>query len=75
MNNYNCETCNGKGWIKTTIYNSTKIFDGALIIEKCDDCQIFIDDISAAKFAYQNYKILSFSTTSKVKIKANFSLN
>lgn len=43
----NCETCSDKGWIETTVYYSHNIKDGTTQIEKCDSCNIFVDDNTA----------------------------
>ncbi len=71
----NCETCNDKGWIETSVYNSESITDGTLVIEKCDECNIFISDFAAAKFAFEKEKILSFRNDNGFNIKIDFSLN
>jgi hypothetical protein len=71
----NCETCNNKGWIETFAYNSDSIIDGTLIIEKCDDCNIFLNDYSAAKFVFDKYQIFSYRNENGFYLKIDFSLN
>lgn len=71
----NCETCYDKGWIETSVYNSNRIADGTLVIEKCDDCNIYINDFFAAKNAFEKNKIFSFENENGFYVKIDFSLN
>jgi hypothetical protein len=75
MENYICETCSNKGWIETSVFNSSKIANETLVIEKCDDCNIFISDFAAATFAFEKENIFSFRTDDGFNVKINFSLN
>jgi hypothetical protein len=70
-----CENCNSKGWIETFTYGSALISDGTLIIEKCDECNIFISDTSAANFAYKKHKILSYMIENGLNIRVNYTSN
>ena len=72
---FECETCKNKGWIKTTAFGSYRINDNSEVIEKCDDCGIFSNDIEAAKFAYESEKVLSFINSSGFNVLMNFSEN
>ena len=36
---YNCETCKGKKYIKTTVYHHPTLPDGTERIEECDECK------------------------------------
>jgi hypothetical protein len=75
MKNCICETCNNKGWIETSVFNSSNIANETLVIEKCANCNIFIDDFAAATFALEKGNIFSFRTNDGFNIKINFSLN
>lgn len=70
-----CEVCNNKGWIETSIFDSNRIANGTDVIEKCDACNLFIDDLSATVFVSKNYKILSYQTETGFNIKIQFSLS
>lgn len=74
MKNCNCELCSGKGWIETSVFDSKKIQDGTIVIEKCDLCGIFMNDLDAAKFALSNEIVFSF-TVNGFNIKFDFCLN
>ncbi|SHG84440.1 hypothetical protein SAMN05443549_107106 [Flavobacterium fluvii] len=50
MTKYKCDTCEDKGWIETTVYCSAKVEDGTDQIEKCDNCNIFVDDNTAKNY-------------------------
>ena len=71
--NSNCDICQDKGWIETNIFSSDKTVDGTLVIEKCDECNIFINDLAAAKFAFENQKIISFRTQNGFNVIVDFS--
>jgi hypothetical protein len=71
----NCETCSDKGWIETSVYNSMRIADGTLVVEKCDECNIFISDNSAAKFAFDKENIFTFETESGFNVIMEVCLN
>ncbi len=75
MKNCSCEVCNRNGWIETAVYGSSFIEDGTTVIEKCDDCDFFIDDFSAARYAYKKHNIFSFRNEAGFNIKMNMSLN
>ncbi len=54
-----CETCNGPG-IVSSAYPSCKLLVTAeelngdwVVVERCDDCQRFIDDMNAATHFYE----------------------
>jgi len=70
-----CNACNGKGWIESAIYDSASIANGAVVIEKCDECEMFYNDLAAAKFAYKYYQILSFWDKRRFNIKIDYSTN
>ena len=74
MNNCNCEICNGKGWIESSVFDSSRIADGTVVIEKCKECNYFINDTTAAKFAFQREKINSFLCDG-FNVKIDFHLN
>ena len=74
MNNCGCEICNGKGWIETSVYNSKRIENGTVVIEKCDICNYFKNDIEAAKFGYRSENVLSFFVNG-FNVKAEISFN
>ena len=38
MTTEHCETCNGRGYINTTVYSHPTIKDGTERVERCDDC-------------------------------------
>lgn len=71
----NCEICSDKGWIETIVYDSMKIANGTLVIEKCDECNIFINDNSAAKFAFEKEGVFTFETKNGFNVKLGFYLN
>ena len=72
MKNYcNCEACDNKGFIETLVYYSHKVPNGTLTIEKCDDCNVFISDFIAAKFASWKYCVLFYVNAYGVNIKIN----
>ena len=77
MDNINCtcQICEAKGWIETAVFSLDKIADGTLVIEKCDECNIFINDFAAAKFAFENHNIISCRIENGFNIKIEFSLN
>lgn len=72
---WNCETCSNKGWIETSVFYSLKIADDTLVIEKCDECNIFVDDFAAAKFALKKEKICTFETENGFNVKMDVCLN
>ena len=74
MNNCNCELCSGKGWIETSVYDSEKIDNGTFVIEKCDLCKLFKNDLEAAKFVFKNENIFSFAVNG-FNVIANIYLN
>jgi|GEM_PF-3447391 len=74
MKNCNCDLCNGKGWIETSVYDSGKIENGTIVIEKCDLCKLFKTDLEAARFIFKNENIFSF-TVNGFNVIANISLN
>jgi hypothetical protein len=75
MEKYICESCNNKGWIETSVFDSSNIANETLVIEKCDDCNIFINDFAAATFAFNQENILSFRINNGFNVKINFSSN
>ena len=75
MKNRSCEVCNNNGWIETAVYGSSYVEDGTTVIEKCDDCDIFIDDFSAANYAFKNHNIFSAENENGFNIKMNISSN
>jgi hypothetical protein len=75
MKKYICESFNNKGWIETSVFNSSNIANETLVIEKCDACNIFMNDFAAATFALEKENIFSFRTNDGFNIKINFSLN
>ena len=62
MGNYQCTTCCGKGFIKTFVFDNHEIRDNTLILEKCDECDIFINDYVASQFALKEYNIITYKT-------------
>ena len=70
-----CEVCKNKGWLKTTAFGSYRINDDFEVIEKCDDCGIFSNDFEAAKFAYEEEKVLTFRIDSCFNVLMEFSAN
>ena len=42
-----CKACKGKGWLICTVSGSRRVPDGALEIEKCDDCERYRSDDEA----------------------------
>ena len=71
----NCETCRDKGWIETSVYNSMRIADGTLVVEKCDECNIFMNDFAAAKFAFEKENIFTFEIEAGFNVKIEVCLN
>ena len=69
INICNCETCGDKGWIETSVYNSISIADGTLVIEKCDVCNVFINDNIAAKVAFEKENVFTFETQNGFNVK------
>jgi hypothetical protein len=74
MKNCNCDLCKGKGWIETSVYDSGKIENGTIVIEKCDSCKLFITDLEAARFVFKNENIFSF-VVNDFNVIANISFN
>lgn len=72
---HNCEICNNKGWIETFVFDSKLISNNTLVIEKCDECNIFTNDSNAAIFAFENSKIFTFKNEFGFNVKIDFSLN
>lgn len=72
---FDCEICNNKGWIKTTVYGSQRINDNSKVVEKCDECEMFSSDREAAKFAYNSENVLTFLNSSGFNVLLNFSEN
>lgn len=70
-----CDICKNKGWLKTVTFGSQFIEDNSEIVEKCDECDVFLNDYEAAKFAYENEKVLTFRNDSGFNILVKFSAN
>ena len=70
-----CDTCKNLGWIETFVFSSTRIANGTVVIEKCDECNFFISDSAAAKFVLEKHKIYSFEIENGFNVKIQFSLN
>ncbi|MBC8755933.1 hypothetical protein H2O64_14740 [Kordia sp. YSTF-M3] len=73
--NTNCDLCNGKGWICSAAYYSKFVKDGTTIIEKCDECEFFLDDNEASQFASKTENVLSFKIQNGINVKIDFHLN
>jgi len=73
--NYKCTICNNKGWIETIIFDSKKGFNGTIVIEKCDECNIFLNDSVAAKFAFKHNNVISVKLSNMLNLKILFSSN
>jgi selenocysteine-specific translation elongation factor len=74
MDSCRCLVCFDKGWIETSVFDSLKIPNGIIVIEKCDLCNYFTTDTEAAKFVFHSESILSISLNG-FNVKANFSFN
>jgi hypothetical protein len=45
---FNCDFCRGLGWAETAVFYSQFCPMNTIVIEKCDECQIFESDFQAA---------------------------
>lgn len=75
MNKNYCDTCNKNGWIETAVYSSAFVSNGTIVIEKCDNCNVFTNDLMAAKYVCKKHNILTIRNNAGFNVKLSISLN